>query len=207
MRHLPNIPAAVLGITVLGVIIYTMTVDSHDDSVPTGAAEIGKADAPATPKQVSRALKNRNHQLGVVRTDGILTDKGVPKPLHIRSPLPPMTTVQVSDLPRVDHGIPMPDGTFLPLLNGMTQAPPINREKRFGDPGPIVAKTVDSAGFEWWIHADGSTTTSKYKEVVLQDGTRYWDPAAFHNIAMPKDSMVAVDANGNPIDPANQPRK
>ncbi len=201
MRNLTTILAVVIGIVVLSALILLLLPTEVSPDKPELTPKTGSTDPQVPLQQAKSPIPGVTNNTGVQRTDGILTDGPVPKRLDIRSSLPPGTTVPVGKMARVDHGIPMPDGSFLPLLNGMTQAPPINRSSSLGDPGPIVAKTVDSAGFEWWIHADGSTTTSKYKEVVLQDGTRYWDPASLHTAPQPEGSTFDVGPDGKPIDP------
>jgi hypothetical protein len=58
-------------------------------------------------------------------------------------------------------------------LNGVTQAPVIPREKVCGPLPPVVAKLWDAGGFEWYEHADGSTTTSRPHTVIREDGSEY----------------------------------
>ena len=69
-------------------------------------------------------------------------------------------TIQMRPLP-VTEGIRCPDGTFLPLLNGVKSAPPIMRKASLGPVPPIVGKIVDSSGCEWWLHEDDSVTTTR----------------------------------------------
>jgi hypothetical protein len=125
-------------------------------------------------------------------------DHRVPRPLHTKSRHPPGTRIPVDRLPAVDHGIPLPDGTLLPFLNGMTYAPPIIRDQKLGPLAPVVARVTDFEGFEWWEHADGSSTTSKYQEVRLHDGTVYFDPASFHTARLPDSNDVGMP----PVEPS-----
>ncbi len=194
MRNPTSIIALILGIAAItGIVMVLLPNKEIQDDPGTAPSLEGAAEPEPDRKQAASPVPVVPNNAGVVRTDGILTDGPVPERLDIRSSLPPGTTVPVRDLPHIDHGIPMPNGSFLPLLNGMTQAPRIMRAPRDGDPGPIVAKTVDGSGYEWWVHADGSTTTSKYKQVVLEDGTSYWDPATFHNTPRGKESTIPLD--------------
>lgn len=93
-----------------------------------------------------------------------------PKPAWTRS-LAPNERLRV-ELPKdLRHGIPMPDGSFLPLLNGVPHAEPASRNTSASGPlPPVVAKFADREGSEWWEHADGSTTTTRWVEVTHADG-------------------------------------
>lgn len=76
-------------------------------------------------------------------------------------------------LPRVQAGIAMGDGTFVPPLNGVRVEdviPPVRRNRRLPPPGPIVAKIVDRSGQEWWEHEDGSQTSCSFASVTTRDG-------------------------------------
>ncbi|MCC6672393.1 MAG: hypothetical protein IT458_15120 [Planctomycetes bacterium] len=118
-----------------------------------------------------------------------LTSTRAPSALHVRSPHPPGTRIPVRSLPRVDNGIPLPDGTFLPFLNGMTWAPKLHRDPARGPVPPVVEKFVDAAGLEWWVHADGSATTSCYHQVSVGNDT-YWDPATRHGTPQPASEIL-----------------
>ncbi len=64
-------------------------------------------------------------------------------------------------------GIRCPDGTFLPLLNGVPVAGPISRSRMLGPLPPVVAKMCDPNGIEWYVHADGSRTTTKWSRAIV----------------------------------------
>jgi hypothetical protein len=103
-------------------------------------------------------------------------------------------------VPFSNQGIPCGDGRYLPLLNGMDSAPPI--QGNLGPVQPIVAKIIDAAGTEWWEHADGSVTTSRWEHVTVLDektgkSRSYWDRGTAHNARVP-DSWVQ---KGPPVDP------
>ena len=120
------------------------------------------------------------------------------RPTMRRSPHPPGTRIPIDSLPEVDSGIPLPDGSFLPLLNGMTYAPMLQRDARYGPLPRVVAINVDGDGYEWYEHADGSTTSSKYQEVLIRGGeVRYWDPATYHGV--PDHNETGMPAQGGPI--------
>jgi hypothetical protein len=124
----------------------------------------------------------------------VRTDHKVPIPLHRPSGKRPGTRTPVRELPKVDDGIRLPDGTCLPYLNGMNWAPPLQRDRIHGPVPPVVAILVDAEGFEWYEHADGSVTTCMYQQVIVQ-GEPYWDPTTKHSAAVPR-SMLRTDDGG-----------
>ncbi len=151
--------------------IYLMM--SAEQSVPPDG-QAGRIDAVG-----ETAFKpGRPVHLGVEPV-GFLTNKKSDRPHHKKSNLPWGTRHTIKNLPAVNNGIPLPDGSFIPFLNGMTHAPPLHRDPRHGPVPPVVAKVVDDEGFEWWEHADHSVTTSRYKGVEV-GGESYWDPGTDH---------------------------
>lgn len=65
-------------------------------------------------------------------------------------------------------GIGCPGGGFLPLLNGVPHAQPLQRNvELLGPVPPVVGKYTDADGDEWWVHADGSETTSRFTTVTV----------------------------------------
>ena len=130
----------------------------------------------------------------------VITDQTVPAPLHVRSPFPPGTVIPVAELPPVDNGIPLPDGGFLPFLNGMTYSPSFARNPRFGPVPPVVAKLVDAEGFEWWMHADGSVTTSIYRPAA-NPGETAWDSTTRHAVATPVEELEPAEPGAD--EPSN----
>ena len=120
------------------------------------------------------------------------TNEKVQVPLHLKSPHPPGTVIPVPGLPEVDNGIPLPGGGYLPFLNGMTYSPNLYRDPRFGPVPPVVAKLVDGDGYEWWMHEDGSVTTSIYQQVTVP-GEVYWDSATKHAVAAISDMIKIVE--------------
>jgi hypothetical protein len=89
-------------------------------------------------------------------------------PIEVFTKYPPGSRVALR-LPRVESGIPLGGGVFLPPLNGVKVEdgiPPIKRDPRLPPPGPVVAKQVDLQGQEWWIHADGSQTSCSYASIT-----------------------------------------
>lgn len=177
--------ALVLGIAGVAVALATRGADRPPPKAGEGGAE---ATAPAP--QPKKAAVERPPWKGEDPLP-FLTNKPLPKPAHKLSRYPPGTRIPITHLPKVDKGIPMPDGTFLPFLNGMTYAPPIHRDPSLGPVPPVVAKAVDWGGFEWWIHADGSATTSRYEKVTVGDKV-YWDPASAH-LAPKKASQLVTE--------------
>ena len=48
---------------------------------------------------------------------------------------------------------------------------------------PVVAMIVDDQGTEWYEHADGSATTTRFREVIA-DGVRLPNVETVHNAAL-----------------------
>jgi hypothetical protein len=141
----------------------------------TAAAEEPPAEAPAEPMTAEFEAPWTLH---AAQTE--LTNKPSPKPLHRTSRYPPYTMIPITWVPEVEHGIRLPDGRKIPFLNGITAAPDLQRDPHYGPVPKIVALMVDGEGFEWWLHADNSATTTRYKQVTLHGTTTYWDVATEH---------------------------
>jgi hypothetical protein len=73
-------------------------------------------------------------------------------------------------IPFTKSGIDCGDGRFLPLLNGVPSAPKIARQREFGPVPPVVGKIVDATGVHYWLHADDSTTTTRWVEQTDANG-------------------------------------
>jgi hypothetical protein len=102
---------------------------------------------------------------------------------NVLSAMSPGTRIQLVDLPRSSHGIPLPDGSFLPALNGVPRSGPVDRPSAYGPLQPVVGVVVDEKRLEWYEHQDGSMTTSRY---VWSRERRRWEPMTFHAVAAPK---------------------
>lgn len=98
---------------------------------------------------------------------------------NVRSRFEPGTTIELQKEPRATRGIPIPGGGFLPALNGVVQSSPIDRPPQKGVLPVVVAVVVDDSGLEWYRHADGSMTTSRY---VFHPTHKRWEAATFHAI-------------------------
>jgi hypothetical protein len=108
----------------------------------------------------------------------ILLDREQNDP-NVLSPLPRGARVLVQSVPTPgpsDPAIVLSDGTRLPALNGVAKPPLVktNRVTR-----PVVAVVVDERGMEWFEHADGCMTTSRY---VWRSNRKLWDAVAMHAI-------------------------
>ena len=68
------------------------------------------------------------------------------------------------------HGIEFPDGTRLPLLNGLREAVRIEPQAETACVAPVVAILVDADGWEWYEHADGARTTSRLRAKPVEAG-------------------------------------
>ncbi len=178
MARSPQFPAIVLilvGIALAGFLIL--------GSARGTSGEAPHGDTPATvdPREPVALWQG---VLGVPALP-LLTNEKVPVPLHVKSTHLPGTIIPVKNLPAVENGIPLPGGGFLPFLNGMTYSPQLHRDPRFGPVPPVTAKLVDAEGYEWWMHEDGSVTTSIYQQITVP-GSTYWDSATKHAVAAPQ---------------------
>lgn len=99
---------------------------------------------------------------------------------NVLSPLAPGTRIQLAEPPRATHGIPLPDGSILPGLNGCSRSARVQRPSEQGPVPPVVGIVVDESRFEWYEHADGSMTTSRW---VWKPKLRCWEPMTFHAVA------------------------
>jgi hypothetical protein len=58
----------------------------------------------------------------------------------------------------------LPDGSSVPALNGAEGAPPLQRFWERDRPwSPIVGTERSDAGVDWYVHADGSRSTTEMK--------------------------------------------
>lgn len=57
----------------------------------------------------------------------------------------------------------LPDGTFVPALNGAAGARPLAAAWGNWPWSPIVGTERTDAGVEWYVHADGSRSTTEMK--------------------------------------------
>lgn len=81
----------------------------------------------------------------------------------------------------------LPDGTFVPTLNGATDAAPLARYWGPYPWSPIVGTERSSAGIDWYRHQDGSYSTTQM--VWRQDLGR---EAALTRVAHPGPTPAAV---------------
>jgi hypothetical protein len=97
--------------------------------------------------------------------------RGVGLPVEVGQRYPPGSQVHLARPlePRdFSAGIGCPGGGFLPLLNGVPFAQPLHRNVERDGPVPaVIAKRTDAEGFEWWVHADGSETTTRWMTKVV----------------------------------------
>ncbi|MEM7201440.1 MAG: hypothetical protein AAF628_14310 [Planctomycetota bacterium] len=108
--------------------------------------------------------------------------------------LPPNSRVAMTLPGGFTSGIRCPDGSFLPLLNGVPYAPQINRDPRWGPVPPVVAKRTDSGGYEWYEHADGSITTVRWTPTTFM-GEERMEPVTSHDVPLdPSFGQPPVDA-------------
>ena len=92
-------------------------------------------------------------------------------------------------------GIPVGNGTYLPLLNGVPSAPVISRDESAGPVPPVIAKIVDHEGTEFWEHSDGSTTTSRWVD-TWNNGVKLRQVLTDHAARLPDKN--AIQRGGSP---------
>jgi len=138
------------------------------------------ARTPAEPRAPSGRQAGASTALVGQRDGGPRERYGVPKDGPSR--YPPRIRIAMR-VPRTTAGVRCPDGSYLPLLNGVPAAPPIRRSARLGPVPPVVAKIVDETGVEWYEHADGSVTTTRFREVIA-DGVRVPNVETVHSAAL-----------------------
>lgn len=80
---------------------------------------------------------------------GVATDL---RATSLGGPVPQGQTVDVS------RSIRMPDGKYLPALNGVLNPPNLTWPKS-RPYSPVVSTERDTKGQEWYVHADGSKST------------------------------------------------
>ena len=116
------------------------------DREPSGAGSFGCANH-KPPARAAKAIESRRPEMPPAnKVDAALRAEVASLPKHLKS------------------GIRCPDGSYLPLLNGVPYAPPLLRD---GAMPKVVAKVVDHAGCEWWKHADGSLTTTRWVDAQI----------------------------------------
>lgn len=91
------------------------------------------------------------------------TEQNVPQPttdtvMAVTVPIPDKTAS--TDSRR--HELELPDGSFVPTLNGALDAAPLQRYWSAQRPwSPIVGVERSEAGIDWYRHADGSYSTTQ----------------------------------------------
>jgi len=93
--------------------------------------------------------------------------RAVRVPPELTRRYPPRTMVRFStplDPRDFASGIACPGGGYLPLLNDVPYANgPLHRDiERYGPLPPVIGKRVDQDGSDWYVHADGSETTTRW---------------------------------------------
>ena len=174
-----NRAAPVIGVLGIGIVVALVFF-------ARGAFDRDKAPAPNASSSVA-ATPPGAMQASLGSQPSSADDEGLPP--EVRRKYPPGTFVPFT-LPKVKSGILCPDGSYLPLLNGVPYAPGISREAWLGPPGPVVGKKVDQDGIEWWIHQDGSSTTTRFKDTFDGSGKLIPNIETMHAAKMPDKSAL-----------------
>lgn len=111
---------------------------------------------------------------------------------------PPNSFIALRLPTNLKKGVKLPDGSYLPLLNGVKFAQPVQRSTWDGPITPVVGKITDQEGIEYWVHADGSTTTTRFMETTGPDGKPFQNTATIH-------AAKVADKQGVPMPEPNVP--
>ena len=84
---------------------------------------------------------------------------------------------------RGSRTIPLPDGTFVPALNGIENPPAPHWER--GRPWSPIVGRAHSQGLEWYVHADGTWTTTF--RAWRDELGRYDDTTAVYHPGTPRE--------------------
>ncbi len=145
---------------------------------------------PVTPTSSDPAVGTPRVATITANPGGGQTDAAPRLPPELHLPLPPHARIALR-LPRgLRSGLRCPDGSFLPLLNGVPHASPIHRSPHDGPLPPVVARRTDADGDDWYEHADGSLTTTRWVDVEVGGVVRP-DVVTSHH--------APVDAHARPL--------
>jgi hypothetical protein len=85
-----------------------------------------------------------------------------------------VVAVKSAPTPPAGSVLSLPDGTFLPALNGVRSVPTTSWWPGDRPWSPVVRKETYADGSEWYVHADGSKSTTKMvwrSDLGREDGT------------------------------------
>ena len=124
-----------------------------------GFAVVGAAVAAAT-AAAAAALGGRDD---APRTEGAPAAVQAPPVESARPATGRVTTAAKPDAKQVDRSreLELPDGTFVAALNGAVGASPLAVYWGSSPWSPIVGVERNSAGVDWYRHADGSYSTTE----------------------------------------------
>ena len=104
-----------------------------------------------------------------------------------RKALAPASLVTATKADQTAAHLSLPDGTFVRCLNGATGAPPLSQHWGTRPWSPIIEIERSDRGVDWYVHADGTRTTTEMK--WRQDLGRY---DAMTRIAVPMGEPPAI---------------
>ncbi len=131
------------------------------------------------------------------------TIDGIVMPAAFYQKLPPSSRVPLTMPKGFKSGMLCPDGSYLPLLNGVPRAGRVNRAPEDGPLPPVVAKVTDWGGYEWYEHADGSFTTTRWEKMTLH-GKPYEDVVTNHRAKMDENKFALSAPPDGSAPPAAQ---
>lgn len=192
-----NVKSFVLGlaaIAAVGLGTAYWLASSGDKSLPPAAAT-SSADRNVVKRNEVEPIQSVE-QLGIEDTKL----DGIDLPPAFFQKLPPSSRVPMTLPTGFKSGLPLPDGTFLPLLNGVPYAVAPARDASDGPIPPVVAKVTDQEGYEWYEHADGSMTTTRWTKTTVM-GVEKMDVVTSHTIPVPDDKALTPGGVPPPKNP------
>lgn len=143
--------------------------DATLDTTRQAPKASGGGEAQAEPK--SRAKD------GELEVDAASVAKNEKRPVKSRKSAGPKSTGSIGRTGTPPHGAAVfPDGTWLPPLNGVDIAPPFPGFDPKYPYAPVVKIVRGDKGVSWYIHADGSHSTTQMA-MTEQGGRKFRQPA------------------------------
>lgn len=177
-------PFAVLAVG-LGIALHNLRdVDADDRTLPQPTASSDARSGAVVPVALRRSTEPQGLHIEARFVDGRL----------VRADnLDAAGTRRHCSISPSSEGIEFPDGTKLPLLNGLSEAPPLAPRHGAVRLAPVVAVVVDADGWEWYEHADGARTTSRLQAVHANGVVAEIRAVSLHQ---------AAGASGRPVEGA-----
>lgn len=132
------------------------------------------------------------------------TIDGIEMPDEFFAELGPNERIRFTMPTGFKHGIKCPDGSYLPVLNGVPEELvwPLGRSAEDGPLPPVIGLVTDRDGIRWYEHADGSATTTQWGPARLEDGTKTQVVVTRHFAAVDDARFLSPDGTPGDRDPS-----